>query len=849
MLYSAIQMLALGVAGICPAPTETPLPQDELQPVTGEQLLMIGDPGSRLEPADLDQAPGCLTLLPTDQARPGLGRGQRNWHALNPDPHEDAQWGLRIPLTGADELCVHWPIQGGSHYSVCQQMDPDNAWDEAVVHDSRLFLAPTYVDPDRLVLVTTRSDFCAGPSYIQIGGVGTLERYERQDIMATGLTYGALFALLAYGLLLLVTIRERALTWFCAHIGSFVTALMLAERLPGQWLGVELGWWTLSGPFLFLGLAIIAGGLFLAEFLRFGKGERIAQWALGAVITVSSGLLFFGTLWSEHIWWAGDTGALLFTLGALAASLYGLWLGRSNSLPLLVGFTFLVSFQLYNGLMRLDLVPSFGLDSFAVLKMGLILAAGSIGFALDRQFSVLRSQRDRASMLAETHQRMALYRAEFNTVTGLPNRQRTLSLIGEAMKRAVRKRTVAILLLDLDSFRNVRQMIGHEGTNEVLRVVATRLRENFSHLGPAGQIDSDEFVLIAELAQGDEETVRSIGEQVGRDIARTMKIEGHRIALTTSIGISLYPETGDNSEQLLRQATTASFAAKEQGGGGIVIYGHGEGAEILHRWHVKDRLIATLEADELDVHFQPIVDLATGDIRAVEALARWHDAELGHIPPSVFIPVAENFGLVDQLGRQIAEKTLDALEAWTKRHGSQIVGTINLSAHQLKKPDLAEWLAAELAARDLDARRIILELTETSLVENLEEARSKLNALRSLGIRIAVDDFGVGYSSLTYLRELPIYALKIDRSFVQRLVDGETRDLIPSMLEMADRLKLRVVAEGVETRDQAERLFRSGCPLAQGFLFARPMSAEQAESLIRSGRRLHYTELADAKTD
>lgn len=838
MLYPLLQALTLGAAGLCPLPPATEIPDQGVATLEREQMLVMSDPASTPNPAQASLPPACAEFLPADTGLATLQRGQRSWLAFLPQQVPDRdRWGLRLPVTGADELCVFWPTGDSGWQTQCRRLLAESGMDPEVLQWNRSFLAPEGLPLDRPVLVSVVSQFRPIVP-LEVGAAEHLNRLDAQQQLSNGLIYGVLLALLAYGLLLLTAVRDRALLYFSLHVGGFILALLLAQEIVSTWLAIDLRWMEQHGPFLLMGLAILAGGAFMKEFLGLDQQDRLARGTLAVLVTISAGLLFFGTWRLDQVWWAGDAGIMLFSVGILVAAGYGFRQGRSNALPLVIGFTLLVLTQIYNGLMRLGWVPSFGLDSFTILQAGLILAATSVAFAVGRQFSALRRQRDRASLLADTHQRIALYRSEFDTVTGLPNRQRLIHRLGESLSRSGTRFAVGVLAINLDRFRQIRSILGHEGSNEVLRALGSRLRAEAESEDHLGRLDGDEFALVVHLPVEEEAALarlRRIGESVRQRIGEPLRIEGQALETQASVGASWTIEGTVSASQLLEQADSAAYEAREQGGNCLRVYDEGEGPSLLRRWRIRSRLAEALEQDLISPHFQPIVDLKTGRILAFEALARWQDPELGEVPPSVFIPVAEQFDLIDSLGRVVADKALRTLAEWDEAGLPQANMTVNLSPRQLQQREVEDWLPAMLERHGIAGNRLIVELTENTLVENLAAAGKRLQRLAREGIGVAVDDFGVGYSALSYLRDLPLRILKIDRSFITRLGDGEDSDLVPSILEMAERLGLQVVAEGIETPAQWERLSDHGCQFGQGFLFARPLAPEVASSILEYG--------------
>lgn len=835
MVNSFLQALAVGAASLCPMPPEIAIPGEGVVEPAPEELLVLTRPVALSEADSVWDTPNCLQFVSGLQGLESIERGERFWTALHAQPEDpDQSWGLRLTDPGARELCVAWPQQAGGHHVECARTQHLGAVPEESLRDGSLFVRPGDFDADRPVLLSTASHVAVLPP-MKVGTTDQLHQDLHAQFIGTGLAYGALLVLFIYGLILLVATRRSVAGWFSAYVGLYGLALFIGQGLPRQWLGLEVPGTGVAITFMLIGLSTLAGGWFLVRFLELGRNNQLARNLLLLVVGLSAAGMFYTSFTLER--WAGDLGAWMFSLAALAAAVYGLRLGRRNALPLMIGFGLMALVRIYNNLARVEVLPSFGLDSFAILQIGLILAAASIGLALNRELQNLRQERDQASLLAETHQRIALYRSEYDTITGLPNRQRLVRNIGEHIAARNADEGVGVLVVNVDDFREIRNLLGYEGSNEVLRVLADRLRDLEQEGIQVGRMQGDEFALVAPLPATREcalAGLQKLAERVQERLGQPIVAEGQKLDLRVSMGAGHCPVTGASADQTLEQAVNAAFEARERGGNCLVTHGESEGSNLLRRWRIRQRLEQTLEEEALEVAFQPVIEMDTGRIRGVEALARWNDAELGQVPPSVFIPVAESFGLIGWLGQQVTEKALEALAEWDRQGLPRVVMATNLSPIQLQEPQLLAAVQSTLERHGLSARRLVIELTENSLVENFEAAREQLHALAALGARIAVDDFGVGYSSLSYLRELPLHIIKIDRSFVSR-VDEEDTGLVASMLEMARRLGLNVVAEGIETEGQAQALRRHGCRLAQGFLYARPMEAAAVAKLLRQG--------------
>ncbi|MGZ6141818.1 MAG: putative bifunctional diguanylate cyclase/phosphodiesterase [Myxococcales bacterium] len=417
-----------------------------------------------------------------------------------------------------------------------------------------------------------------------------------------------------------------------------------------------------------------------------------------------------------------------------------------------------------------------------------------------------------------------LQAAFYDPLTGLPNRALFKDRIEVAFARAKGREAArfAVLFLDLDRFKLVNDSLGHRAGDELLVQIARRLESCRRAGDTVARLGGDEFTLLVEGVTGEEEAI-SVAERVHRALAPPFVVEGHEVFAGASIGIALGGPNTDRVEHLLRDADTAMYRAKVRGSRHAV-FDSSMHERAMAALRLENELRRALERGELRVHYQPIVDLATGRAQGVEALVRWEHRERGLVPPSEFIPLAEETGLVVPLGRWVLDEACRALSVLPE----PLTLSVNLSGRQLLMPDFGQELKAMLARSGLSPSRLKLELTESMLIGNGAAAIQALNSLRATGVRLCIDDFGTGYSSLSYLHELPIDSLKIDRSFVGAMAEDHRKvKIVQTILLLGKGLSIEVVAEGVETEQQAQILRRLGCERAQGYYFARPAPLEQ----------------------
>jgi diguanylate cyclase (GGDEF)-like protein/PAS domain S-box-containing protein len=433
------------------------------------------------------------------------------------------------------------------------------------------------------------------------------------------------------------------------------------------------------------------------------------------------------------------------------------------------------------------------------------------------------------------------HRVLHDSLTGLPNRPSFVGSLSEALKRGtVSGSPVGILFLDLDHFKLINDNLGHHAGDELLRAVAPRLR---AHLRPGdivARFAGDEFgVLVDRLA--DEDEAVAIADRVSSAFAEPFPIGGVDHFITASLGIAVArPSAREpaDPDMLIRDADAAMYRAKERGRSRSELFDAEMRARALRRLEVERELRHGIERDELCLNYQPILSLSSGEVTGLEALVRWKHPERGQLEPSDFIPVAEESGLIEPLGRWVQENACLQILAWHEQRPDErpLDISVNISARQVTHRDLATSVAEVLTRTGLDPVHLCLEITEGVLVEDSASAKATLEALSELGVRLVLDDFGTGYSSLAYLNRFPLDALKIDRSFIDVLgVEREPTAIVEAIIGMARALSLDVIAEGVENETQLSELRRLGCDYAQGHLFSRALPPEKITRVLAEG--------------
>jgi diguanylate cyclase (GGDEF)-like protein len=390
----------------------------------------------------------------------------------------------------------------------------------------------------------------------------------------------------------------------------------------------------------------------------------------------------------------------------------------------------------------------------------------------------------------------------------------------------------AVMLVSLDRFKKVTESLGHAPGDELLTEAGTRLLTCVAEGDTVGRFDGDEFALL--LAQvKDSASLTATALAISNAFKQPFRIGGQEVYVTTSIGISLFPDNGEDSGTILRNAGAALYRAKRQGGNNCQFYAADMNAEALRRLALDTSMRRAIDNQEFVVFYQPFVNLASGKVVGFEALVRWQHPELGLLPPGDFIGLAEDTGLILDIGDFVLRTACAQTREWHDRGFGRLRIAVNISARHFLQKDFLDGVVDILGETGLEPTCLELELTETSIMESSEAAVQLLTRIRQLGIRVSIDDFGTGYSSLSYLKSLPIDTVKLDRSFVKGAsTDPDDAALVMAIVPLAHNLKLRVIAEGVETEEQALFLRLLRCDEAQGFLFGKATPSGSCESLL-----------------
>jgi diguanylate cyclase (GGDEF)-like protein len=480
----------------------------------------------------------------------------------------------------------------------------------------------------------------------------------------------------------------------------------------------------------------------------------------------------------------------------------------------------------------------------------------------------LGRQEERATALstavevAEAAALQIAHSAEHDFLTGLPNRMLLNDRVSQAIGLARRhNKHTAVLFLDLDGFKHINDSLGHGVGDKLLQSIATRLVACVRSSDTVSRQGGDEFVVLLSEVEEPEDAaiaarrivqavtgthsvdehdvlvdIATAAERMLQAVAETHSVDHHNLHVTASIGASIYPDDGLDAETLIKNADTAMYQAKENGRRSFQFFKPAMNVRAVERQTLEEGLRRAVEEHEFTLHYQPKINLRTGAITGAEALIRWTHPTRGLVPPLQFIPVAEDCGLIVPIGAWVLRKACTQARVWIDTGLPAMTVAVNVSAMELRDTNYLENLFATLGDTDFDPKLLEVEVTESVLMKHAESAAATLQSLREVGVQVSVDDFGTGYSSLSYLRKLPLDAIKIDQSFVRQIGTAcEDTAIVTAVIGMAKGLKLRVIAEGVETREEVEFLRAHRCDEAQGYYFSRPVSAEQFAKLLVTG--------------
>jgi diguanylate cyclase (GGDEF)-like protein/PAS domain S-box-containing protein len=437
-----------------------------------------------------------------------------------------------------------------------------------------------------------------------------------------------------------------------------------------------------------------------------------------------------------------------------------------------------------------------------------------------------------------------IHNALHDALTGLPNRALFLEHLRRAMGRSPRrKKTFGVLFLDFDGFKLINDSLGHIEGDSLLKMIARRLESLLRADDVVARLGGDEFTILLDELTSSKDALFVV-ERIQEILKEPFILGGREVFISTSIGIALRDAKYKTPEEMLRDADIAMYRAKSKGKGRHEIFNREMREQVSNRLRLETELRLALERGEFSVFYQPIMEIAANQLIGFEALVRWFHPERGQVMPGEFIPIVEETGLIVPLGEWILRESCRQIREWQRRFParSDLTISVNLSCKQFMQQDLAERIAEILRETVLEARFLRLEVTESHVMENSDMAITIMNRLRDLGVQLSIDDFGTGYSSLSYLQRLPINYLKIDRSFINLMNSNhENGEIVRAIVMLAKNLNMQVIAEGIETEEQAMKLISLDCPFGQGYLYSKPTDAGHAEDLIENSQPLNIS--------
>jgi len=447
--------------------------------------------------------------------------------------------------------------------------------------------------------------------------------------------------------------------------------------------------------------------------------------------------------------------------------------------------------------------------------------------------------------LKETQKKLH-QQANYDYLTGIANRSYYVVRLQEALAAAKRHgHKVALMQFDLDKFKQVNDTLGHDVGDELLITTAKRIKTNLREFDLAARIGGDEFAAILDHVSSEEEVVAT-ADRIINELREVLEIDGAEIDFSASIGIAVFPDHASDIESLIKHADIACYRAKDSGRNNFKIYGSDMKAQAQQMQTLETKLRSAIELDELSLIYQPQMLLETSSINRVEAFSRWHDPVLGNVEPYKFIPIAEKNGLISKLGEQVLEKAYKQLSIWRDAGVDDVNIAVNVTKRNLFMPTLPEIIQELCSRYNIPASRLSFEITEDAISQDPAEAAKVLETLAALGLRIVIDDYGIGTSSLPRIKQLPIDALKIDGVFTEQITDDQsTRDIVAAIISSASSLRIETIAEKVETRQQADLLKEMGCTAVQGFYVGSPQPADQLFDKLKQGMDTNETPDSD----
>jgi diguanylate cyclase (GGDEF)-like protein len=470
------------------------------------------------------------------------------------------------------------------------------------------------------------------------------------------------------------------------------------------------------------------------------------------------------------------------------------------------------------------------------LELALIAAQVGSDSALVRVARSFDAERAALQARLDEEQSRLAHQALHDALTGLPNRVLFLERLAQAVEAAARRSVhSAVLFVDIDRFKTVNDIAGHAAGDQLLIGVARRLREVLRPADTVARLGGDEFVVLCENLYDVQKEAVAIAERICSTLAQPFSFSDNELFTSASVGLA-FVRPGDDPHVLVARADSAMYMAKQRGRSRWEIYHPDFDERTTRRAELINGLHRAVERGELVLHYQPVRDLTSGEVVAMEALVRWQHPTLGIVAPTEFIPLAEDTGLIEEIGRWVLTEAATQCLAWRNEGHEQVSVSVNVSGRQLQNPEFPQEVESILKATGLPASALSMEVTESVIVTEGSVGHEVLDDLQRLGIRLAIDDFGIGYSSLAYLAKLPVHSLKVDRTFIAGLGSAQDGSIVAAMVDLAHTLGLEVVAEGVETETELEHLRQARCDEAQGFLLGRPapLASLRASGALRA---------------
>ena len=669
------------------------------------------------------------------------------------------------------------------------------------------------MESSTLVILVSRLAQAGGALVLALVLVGFYRLYRREYLRTWAWSWGAFCVALATSSLILYLDRGGQLP----H--SLGTGLTVAAVIAGYW---QIAW-LLFGTYELATTQVVS---------KQAQHRILAFLAALAVVPVITSFVLDGAADAR----LSETIRSLCLAAALLVASYWVWNAGNEEVSAGMGQRIMAGAFLLSAVQEsYHLAIRLSRSLVAVTPQYLAPADFLLQFLLGVAMVIWLLEEERRRVLAASAR--AEHLAYHDTLTDLPNRNLLVQHVAAALHRAERRPDgrCAVLFLDLDRFKVINDSLGHSYGDEILRSITERLRRNLLETETVARMGGDGFAVLLPVVSS-EWKIGQMAEKLLGLIRRPFAVHGTELYVTSSVGISRFPEDGSDPEELIKKAEIAMYHAKEHGGDQYQVYAPTMDANALERLALENDLRKALVHGELVLFYQPVLDARTGVIEGVEALLRWQHPERGLMGPAEFLWLAEVTGMSNAVDLWVIKTACREISEWHK-DGADVRVAVNLSARPFQRPDLLDRIQEVLAETGLPPSLLQLEITETLAMQNAEASQNVLRGLKELGIRIAIDDFGTGYSSLSYLTTLPIDILKVDRSFVSGLgTDRGSGEITAAVISLAHSLKLDVVAEGVENETQLEILRSLGCNKVQGYLFSPPIPADRCRAKALDGR-------------